>query len=208
MRVAVARSSASSRLASRLLSMSAAHQFVLDPFALRQWDDPAYTGTKIDYEKAAFQAKINEFYESGKYPLVDGYAPFCKHLFVPNFVGAQLNYLEITPDNESKLRSGYDARTEQELAVLVRWFPAETAPTPAVADFLDVILYSREQIRKETEAMGKEDDGETACAPAQPAPSPALRANAAPCARDAGRGASSRSRRRASTMSCPCSRSR
>ena len=47
MRVAVARSSASSRLASRLLSMSAAHQFVLDPFALRQWDDPACTGTKM-----------------------------------------------------------------------------------------------------------------------------------------------------------------
>ena len=46
--------------------------------------------------------------------------------------------------------------------MLVRWFPAELAPSPSVAAFLDVILYSREQIRKEAAAMGREDDGEEA----------------------------------------------
>ena len=154
---------ANARVGSRLLhtSMSAAkHDLVLDPFVLRQFDDPEYAGTRFDYDKTAFEAKVNEYYTSGSYPLMDGYAPFCKHLFVPNFVGDSIRvpYLEISAENESKLRSGYDARREDELPVLVRWFPAESAPEPAVADFLDVILYSREQIRKEAAAMGREDE--------------------------------------------------
>lgn len=139
----------SPRLASRLLSMSAATSptFVLDPFVMKQFDDPTYTGTRIDHDKADFEAQINDIHASGDSPLVDGYAPFCKHLFVPNFCGARLNYLKITPENESRMRSGYDARREEELAVLVRWFPLETAPEPPVARYLDIILYSREQIR-------------------------------------------------------------
>lgn len=136
---------------------------VLDPFVLRQFDDPNYTGTRIEYDKDECQAKINEYYQSGDYPLVDGYAPFCKHLFVPNFIpGLSVPYLEITAENESKMRSGYDARTEQELPVLLRWFPADTAPKAAAATFLDVILYSREQIRKEAAAMGRDPDDQDA----------------------------------------------
>ena len=154
---------ASARVGARLLhiSMSAAqHELVLDPFVIRQFDDTEYTGTRFDYNKAEFEAKVNEYYKSGNCPLVDGYAPFCKHIFVPNFVGDSIRvpYLEITPENEDKLRSGYDARREEELAVLVRWFPADSAPEPAVAEYLDVILYSREQIRKEAAAMGREDE--------------------------------------------------
>lgn len=150
----------------RLLSkMSAAgskaKQMAIDPFVMRQFDDPTYTGTRVDYDKAAFEAKMNELHDGGQ-QLVDGYAPFCKHLFVPNFVDAKLNYLEITEENEGCLRSAYEARTDKELPVLVRWFPSSLAPPPPVAKYLDVILYSREQIRKETAAMGKEDDGEVA----------------------------------------------
>lgn len=128
------------RLGARLLSISAASRsgsarlmsttFVLDKFCIRQFDDPEYTGTRIEFEKAAFAQTINEMYDSGKCSLVDGYAPFCKHLFVPNFVKAKENYLAITPENEGLMRSGYDARTELELPVLVRWFPLETAPEP------------------------------------------------------------------------------
>ena len=142
--------------------MSAAqHELVLDPFVIRQFDDTEYTGTRFDYNKAEFEAKVNEYYKSGNCPLVDGYAPFCKHIFVPNFVGDSIRvpYLEITPENEDKLRSGYDARREEELAVLVRWFPADSAPEPAVAEYLDVILYSREQIRKEAAALGCTESG-------------------------------------------------
>jgi hypothetical protein len=148
------------RVASRLLSMSAAAgpTFVLDPFVLKQFDDPEYTGTRIDFDKAEFEKKINAIHAADGAPLVDGYAPFCKHVFVPNFCGAKLNYLEITPESEPRLRSGYDARRPEELAVLVRWFPLDTAPKPPEAKFLDVILYSREQIRKEAAAMGRDDE--------------------------------------------------
>jgi len=65
--------------------------------------------------------------------LVDGYAPFCKHLFIPNFTPARGSCLEITSENEHLLRSGYEARTEQELPVLVRWFPADSVQEPPVA---------------------------------------------------------------------------
>ena len=49
----------------------------------------------------------------------------------------------------------------QELAVLSRWFPAASVGEPPAAKYLDLILYSREQIRKENEAMG-EDSGSDA----------------------------------------------
>ena len=35
-------------------------------------------------------------------------APFCKHLFVPNFVGAVGDTVQITDDNCHLLRSGYE----------------------------------------------------------------------------------------------------
>ena len=52
--------------------------------------------------------------------LVDGYAPFCKHVFVPNFTSATLNALPIDQENEPLLRSGYSQRRPDELAVLTR----------------------------------------------------------------------------------------
>ena len=135
---------------------------VLDPFCHRQFDDERYTGSRVEMEKSAFAAHVNSAFESGAAPLVDGYAPFCKHLFLRNFAGVRGSVLAITPENEGLLRTAYDARSEDELPVLVRFFPVATAPEPPVAEFLDIILYSREQIRKETVAMGKEDDGEAA----------------------------------------------
>ena len=147
-----------------LLISASKPTFVLDQFCLRQFDDSQYAGTRLDYDKASFVAKVNSMFVSGECPLVDGYAPFCKHVFIPNFTSARGNTLEITPQNEALLRSGYEARTDQELPVLGRWFPADTAPQPLVAAFLDVILYSREQIRKEAAAMpmGQREDAEEA----------------------------------------------
>ena len=89
---------------------------------------------------------------------MDGYAPFCKHVFVPNFTPAKVSALAISKENEALLRSAYEARTEQELPVLARWFPKEAVGEPPVAKFLDVILYSREQIRKEATAMGRPEE--------------------------------------------------
>ena len=127
--------------------------FFLDDFAMRQWDDPNYGGTKIDFDKAAFVARVHDAHASGEAPLVDGYAPFCKHVFVRNFVpGTKVGAVEITPDNEHLLRSGYSARSDAELPVLTRWFPQEKIDVPD-ATWLDVILYSREQLELERAAV-------------------------------------------------------
>ena len=135
--------------------------FFLDEFAMRQWDDPKYGGTQIKgFDKAEFVRRVHEAHADGA-GLVDGYAPFCKHVFVPNFIpGTKVGSIPITPENEKHLRSGYSARSDAELAVLTRWFPADKVELPEAA-FLDVILYSREQIRIENAAMG-EDSGSDA----------------------------------------------
>ena len=62
----------------------------LDAFAMRQFkatDDKS--SAIIAFEPAAFLAKCRELIaekqSKGETVLVDGYAPFCKHIFVPNF---------------------------------------------------------------------------------------------------------------------------
>ena len=130
----------------------------MDKFALRQFADPGYLGTKIGYDPSAFAEKINEFYDSGKYPLVDGYAPFCKHLFVPNFIGeTKCDYVLITDENKHLIETDYVARTANELPVLSRWIDKSKVEAPN-ATFLDIILYSREQIIQETLAMNETPD--------------------------------------------------
>ncbi|CAM9613737.1 unnamed protein product [Discosporangium mesarthrocarpum] len=109
--------------------------------------------------KTRCERKINEVFKACGKVLKDGYAPFCKHIFVPNFAGVKTSMIKITAENVSLLVSGYEARTPQELPVLTRWFPKEFVDTPE-AKFLDIILYSREQIQKETAAMvGKQESG-------------------------------------------------
>jgi hypothetical protein len=83
--------------------------------------------------------------------LKEGYAPFCKHLFILNdFTQAKVNVLKITAENEIHLRSNYEARNEKELPVLQRYFPKALIKDDdlPVAKYLDLILYSREQINK------------------------------------------------------------
>ncbi|CAM9895168.1 unnamed protein product [Phaeothamnion confervicola] len=135
-------------------------EIVIDPFCVRQFTDPRYTGTKVDYDVVAFEDKVNDAYRDGSAPLVDGYAPFCKHLFLPNFAGVRKSIVRITPENEPLLRSGYEARTEKELPVLARWFPRDAVDDAGEATTLDIILYSREQIRKENAAMGEDSGSE------------------------------------------------
>ncbi|KAH9105007.1 hypothetical protein AeMF1_019046 [Aphanomyces euteiches] len=134
---------------------------ILDNFVSRQFDDPNYAGTKIKYDKKTFQDKINEYFESGEYQLVDGYAPFCKHLFVPNFINTRISTVPITAKSVHLLQSGYISRVPEELSVLTRWFPSHMV-TPETAKFLDIVLYSREQVHLENEAMGKPIDSSDA----------------------------------------------
>lgn len=78
-----------------------------------------------------------------------------KHVFVPNFCNMDCGYVEITPDNKHLIESCYEARTEKELPVLVQYIDRTKLEAPKATQ-LDVILYSREQIIKENEAMGNE----------------------------------------------------
>jgi hypothetical protein len=133
--------------------------FFLDDFAKRQWDDPNYSGTRMSVDQALFMARLEATHASGAAPLVDGYAPFCKHVFMPNFTDATCGALPITEANRHLLRSDYGARSQRELPVLQRWFPAAAVAPLPVAKHLDVILYSREQLVLECQATGR--DGST-----------------------------------------------
>jgi hypothetical protein len=134
----------------------------LDQFAARQFEPHYIGGNKIDPKfKQDFAKKVNELYKTGKYKLHDGYAPFCKHLFLPNWTGCLVSVLKITPDNENLLRSGYQSRRPEELPVLARWFPRESVKEQIKeAKFLDIILYSREQIQKESEEFTCQNSNE------------------------------------------------
>jgi hypothetical protein len=120
----------------------------------RQWDDPNYGGTRVDYNKAQFVEKVcfdltyacarcntanvlilhtcrnacckecasiiassawltqvHQIFKDSGAALVDGYAPFCKHVFVPNFVGAKVGALEVnsTPGSFACLGWSYNS---------------------------------------------------------------------------------------------------
>lgn len=107
-------------------------------FALRNWEPDASThivGISPD--------ELVDRCNTAGGPLVDGYALFCKHLFIENDTPTKAAFAKITDDNRALLASGYVARREGERPVLERWFEGmEVEP----AAWLDVILYSHEQL--------------------------------------------------------------
>mmetsp|Transcript_6939 Transcript_6939/g.25568 ORF Transcript_6939/g.25568 Transcript_6939/m.25568 type:complete len:281 (+) Transcript_6939:68-910(+) len=133
--------------------------FFLDTFCLRQWD-PTYSGTCLAaVDKVEFVKYVHEQFKEGS-ELKEGYAPFCKHVFVPNAFGCVVDALPITSDNEKLLRSSYQARTDAELPVLQRYFLKEEVGEVPVAKYLDVILYSRDQLVQERAAMESKQERE------------------------------------------------
>lgn len=97
--------------------------------------------------------------------VLDGYAPFCKLYAFENWTESRVMAMRITDDNRQHLRSGYEARTKQELPVLSRWFEGVEAPR---ANYLLVILYNREQMQKEGDLLDAADDvawGVVGCLP-------------------------------------------
>ena len=149
------------RRANMSSNSNGAPDIVLDAFAMRQFNDERKgTPSHIEYDPEKFMEEVLRIYNDrkarGETPLLhDGYAPFCKHVFIPNFVGAVASYLPVTPENEHLLKTSYEARTDKELPVLTRYFPKEHKDiSPVEATHLDLILYSREQIEKENKAMG------------------------------------------------------
>jgi hypothetical protein len=96
-----------------------------------------------DITAAQFERYLNEH---SPFRVLDGYAPFCKLHVHRNWTSTRCLTVPVTEANRLQLRSGYEARNSSELPVLVRWFEGVEPP---VADYLIVILYSREQLMKE-----------------------------------------------------------
>ncbi|MEM6664710.1 MAG: DUF3228 family protein [Pseudomonadota bacterium] len=114
-------------------------RIAMTSFALRNWE-PGASGTRIEgLSPDELVARCN----TAQTPLIDGYAPFCKHLFAPNDTATRCGFAPITPSNAALLKTGYAARRPGELAVLERWFDDIDPPR---AEWLDVILYSHAQL--------------------------------------------------------------
>jgi hypothetical protein len=121
---------------------------VLTPFALpRLFPRERRHNTIQDCSAAEFERYLNQ-HEPLK--VLDGYAPFCKLHVHRNWTSTRCLTVPITEANRQLLRSGYEARNKSELPVLVRWFEGLEPP---VAEYLVVILYSREQLAREGEPI-------------------------------------------------------
>lgn len=141
----------------------------LDPFCFRQFDNPEYSGTQVTgISKQDFINEVNRLYmesPDADTPLQDGYASFCKHLFVPNFTSATSGTVELVPELMPLVESGYEARRQEELPVLSRWIRRERLVQRGMdfvlkpAKYLDLILYSDAQIEKESAACPSTNEG-------------------------------------------------
>ena len=121
----------------------------LTSFARRNWE-PGASGTRIEgLGESVLVSLCNDALAAGA-PLVAGYAPFCKHIFIENPSPTRCGFAPVTDANRHLLKSGYLARREGELAVLERWFEDVEAPR---AEWLDIILYSHEQLLIEADAF-------------------------------------------------------
>ncbi len=99
--------------------------------------------TVQDCTAAEFERYLNEHEPLA---VLDGYAPFCKLHVHRNWTSTRCLTIPITAENRGQLRSEYEARTKDELPVLVRWFEGVEPP---VAGFLIPILYDRAQLARE-----------------------------------------------------------
>ena len=115
----------------------------LTDFARTRLFRPNRRNTLQDISPEQFERHLNQ---TPPLAVLDGYAPFCKLHVHRNWTSTRCLAVPITDDNRDLLRSDYEARTRDELPVLVRWFEGLEPP---VAEYLIPILYSREQLAKE-----------------------------------------------------------
>ncbi|MFZ2236066.1 MAG: DUF3228 family protein [Dokdonella sp.] len=117
---------------------------VLTEFAKpRLFPRESRANTIQDCTPEEFEQRIND---EPPEAVLDGYATFCKLHVHRNWTSTRCLTVPITGANRHHLRSAYEARNSDELPVLVRWFEGVDVP---VAEYLVVILYSREQLAKE-----------------------------------------------------------
>lgn len=119
-------------------------KIVLTPFARTRLFPRDGRATAIqDCSAEAFEAYLNEH---APLNVLEGYAPFCKLHVHRNWTSTRCSVIAIDDGNRSQLRSAYEARSREELPVLVRWFEGVEAPR---AEYLIPILYSAAQLQKE-----------------------------------------------------------
>ena len=119
-------------------------RIVLTPFARTRLFPRDGRATAIqDSNAEAFEAYLNTH---APLKVLEGYAPFCKLHVHKNWTSTRCSVIAINDDNRGQLRSAYEARSREELPVLVRWFEGVEAPR---AEYLIPILYSAEQMQKE-----------------------------------------------------------
>ena len=138
----------------------------INPFAYRHWDNPEYSGTHVSISKDSFLQAVSKYIqENGGFMKCsyEGYAPFCRHVQMPNFINSTLDYVEITPEIEPLIKTGYIARQSFELPVLMRWVnSSDIKDKLIIADFLNLIFYSRSQVLSEIDATNLHQDLEHA----------------------------------------------
>jgi hypothetical protein len=100
-----------------------------------------------DVTAAEFERHLNEH---APLKVLPGYAPFCSLHVHRNWTATRCLTIPITDDNRGALNSAYEARTREELPVLVRWFEGIVPP---VAEYLIVILYNQQQLARERAAI-------------------------------------------------------
>ena len=117
---------------------------VLTPFArVRLFPRDGRATAIRDCTADAFERRLND---EPPLQVLPGYAPFCRLHVHRNWTSTRCSVVPLTDNNRHQLRTAYEARTKDELPVLVRWFEGVDPP---VADYLVPILYSRAQLAKE-----------------------------------------------------------
>ena len=126
-------------------------RIILTPFARARLFPRQPRGNTIqDCSPAEFERRLNS---EPPLRVLEGYAPFCRLHVHRNWTSTRCLTVPVTDGNRHLLRTAYEARTRDELPVLVRWFEGVQPP---VADYLVVILYSAGQLARE----GAPIDGE------------------------------------------------
>ena len=125
-------------------------------FVKRQYD-LEFSGTKISEFDMLNLRKFAEYrLNTNKWKY--GYAPFCRIVRINNIFNLEYPIIRISKMNQRFLRTEYKARTDSELPVLVRYFPKTSPIKKQIADYIDVILYSQLQMKKENDSTGASFD--------------------------------------------------
>lgn len=121
---------------------------ILTEFARRRlFPREPRANTIQDCTPGEFERRLNA---EPPFKVLQGYAPFCRLHVHRNWTSTRCLTVPVTDANRHLLRSDYEARSDAELPVLVRWFEGVEPP---VAQYLVVILYDRVQLEKEGTAI-------------------------------------------------------